>query len=310
MAQMITAPKLASINLAVNTAYNKQFGLTPTIYDKFAYKATSTGDGELYPRLDLIPGLREWIGGRVYNQLSETAFQIKNRTFEESISIRREDIEDDRFGILTGAAQLLAQNAAAFPDLLVAKLMLAGHITPCYDGQNFFDTAHPDFTSAGAAITSSNYIVATGGDTNGAPWYLVDDRQVLRPIIYQERRPFVITPRVALTDPNVFDLDQFVWGLDGRCNAGFGIWQTAVMCTAPLNGKYFEIARNAMTSRRRPDGTPMNIAPTLCVVPSVNLGPAKSLFDGQYMDPSESGGIIQSNRWMGACKVLEDPWLN
>jgi phage major head subunit gpT-like protein len=310
MPQMITAAKLASINLAVNTAYNKQYDTVESLYKRYCYETTSDAAGELYPRLDLLPGLREWIGDRIITQLSYSTFQINNRTFEQTIGVKREDVEDDRFGILTPAAQLMAQNAANFPDLLAAALLLVGHTTPCYDGQNFFDVAHPDFDRTGTATTSSNYVTAQGGDTNGAPWFLLDTRQVLRAMIFQKRRPFVLTPRFSLTDPTVFEKNEFLWGTDGRCNAGFGIWQTAVMCTAPLNAKYFEIARTAMASHHRPDGSPLNIRPNLCMVPSTNLGPANSLFKGQYMDPSEAGGIIQSNRWMGACEVLENYWLN
>ena len=317
MVQQITPAVLSSINLGVSTAFNRQFGLSPSFYKRFCYEAPSTGSGEFYPRLDLLPGLREWIGDREINMLSQTNFQIMNRTFEGTIAVKREDIEDDKFGILAPAAEQLGQNAGNLPDLLVAQLLKNGHATPTYDGQNFFDVAHPDYTGIGAAggasaTTSANYFTANipAGEVNGAPWYLFDTRQILKAVIFQTRRAFDVIAKFNPEDPDVFWQNQYVWGVDGRCSAGFGIWQTAVMSTAPLNQKNFALARTAMASHHRPDGSPLAILPTLCVVPTALLGNAKTTF-GAYADSSiNATTTVMENPWKDACEILENPWLN
>ncbi len=310
MAQMITAAKLDSINTAVSTAFNEQFEVAESIYEAFTYVAGSESAEEFYPRLDQLPGLREWIGDRIFNELSYSGFSIKNKTFEGTITAKREDIEDDKYSILKPAAGQLGQKAKNLPDLLIARLLKAGHTTPTYDGQNFFDTAHPDWDSTGATTTSANYFPAPAGQTAVSPWYLFDTRQILKALIFQKRRPFNLVPLFDLTSEDVFKKNQFVWGVDGRCNAGFGIWQTAIMSTAPINAANYESIRASMTSHHTPAGEPLGIRPTLWVGPSTLIGAANRLFKGQYADASVNGGVVMSNEWEGDCKVLENPWLS
>lgn len=313
MPTQITAASLQSINDGVSTAYNSQLFATKTVYAAFTYDASSTGDAEVYPRLNMIPGLREWIGDRVVNQLSNTTFRIVNRLFEGTIAIARTDIEDDKWGLLTPIAQQLGENAAHFPDLLVSTLLKAAHTTICYDGQNFADTAHPDFDGAGAATTASNY-----GGGSGDPWFLIDTKRVLKPVIFQKRRPFVIIPKFSPDDPNVFWSKEFEWGVDGRCNAGFGIWQLMYMSKQPLTLANLTTARNAMATYRRPDGTPMGITPDLLMTTSGNFIDANAYFSNDFVPGdaviSQFGGSTPAslvpNTIKGMFKPLENPFLN
>jgi phage major head subunit gpT-like protein len=309
----ITVPVLQSINDGVNLAYNSQLWAAKSVYPAFTFEAPSTGDAEVYPRLDMLSGLREWIGDRVAKQLSLVTFRIVNRLFEETIAVQRTDIEDDKYGFLTPIAQQLGENAARFPDLLVAQLLLAGHTTPCYDGQNFFDTAHPSFTSSGGATTLANY--ASG---SSPVWYLFDTSRVLKPVIFQKRKPFEIIPKFSPTDPNVFWSKEFEWGVDGRCNVGFGIWQLGFMSTQPLTDVNLLAARALMASYRRPDGAPMGIMPDLLVTGSANYPTAKALYENEFIPGATSiadyGGTAPAslvpNIVKGMFKPLENQWLN
>jgi phage major head subunit gpT-like protein len=303
---LVTFPALASINDAVNTAYNVQIDAVESVWKNFSSETNSTGAAEVYPRLDLITGLREWIGDRVVQQLGLTTFTITNRLFEETIACERTDIEDDKYGFLGQAAQQLGQNAGELPDLLASQLLVNGPSTPCYDGQNFFDPSHPQFDKNGNAITIPNYFPAEGAP--GPAWYLFDNRKVIKPMICQRRRPFVITPKFSLTDPSVFFNKQFVWGVDGRMNMGFGIWNLAAMSTLPLTGANFAMVRQAMMSQHKPNGAPLNIKPTIWVGPTALYQTAKMLFEGEYN--LDSTNVIESNPWKGECKVIENTWLN
>ncbi len=179
MASVITFPLLQSINDAISLAFDTQLYAAPSIYKQFTYEQPSTGRAEVYPRLDMLPGLREWIGDRVVNTVSLETFSISNRTFEETIGIKREDIEDDRYGILRPIAEQLGQDAGQVPDNLVSQLFSQGHTTQTYDGQNFFDTAHLNYTAAGAATTVANYQAGSGNPS----WYLIDGSRIQKPFI-------------------------------------------------------------------------------------------------------------------------------
>lgn len=61
-------------------------------------------------------------------------------------------------------------------------------------------------------------------DTNN--WYLADTTQVLKGLIMQMRKQPQITALNSLTDDSVFWRNEFVWGVDYRGEAGYGLWQT------------------------------------------------------------------------------------
>lgn len=58
-------------------------------------------------------------------------------------------------------------------------------------------------------------------------WFLLDTRKPLKPIIFQERRKPTLVSLNKPTDNNVFMSGQALYGVDTRCNAGYGFWQMA-----------------------------------------------------------------------------------
>lgn len=47
-------------------------------------------------------------------------------------------------------------------------------------------------------------------------------------------------------DENVFYKREYIYGSDGRCNVGFGLWQLAYASKQPLTAENYEAARAAM----------------------------------------------------------------
>lgn len=58
-------------------------------------------------------------------------------------------------------------------------------------------------------------------------WFLMCTNKFLKPIIFQKRKEIKLTSLLNDTDENVFKRNEFVWGADGRSNAGYGFWQMA-----------------------------------------------------------------------------------
>lgn len=303
----ITFPALDSLNAAVSLAYNTQFYEAARVCDPFVFDATSTGSEEVYPRLDLIGGLREWLGDRVVEQLSVSSFSIKNKWYEKTISVNRADIEDDKFGLLMPAAMQLGQNAGQLKDLLVASLMKNGASSLTYDGSNFFATNHPNPNPDGSPGTVANY--ASGADP---AWFLFDTKRVIKPFIWQTRTPFRIIPKFSMTDEQVFWNKEFEWGVDGRCNAGYGLWQFAYMSTAQMTPANITAARTAMASIRRPNGTPMGITPDLLVVPTSLYPDARAYAENDFVpiDSTTGASTLAPNPLKGLFRALENVWLN
>ena len=307
MPTQITASMLGSINNGLTLAFNTQLYAAASVFRRFTFEAPSDGPAEVYPRLDMLRGIREFIGPRQVQSLTQSSFTITNRTFEQTIGIKRADIEDDRYGIYSPVAAQMGQTAARFPDLLVTQLMKVGTTTKIYDGQNFFDLAHPSFDANGNPATVAN-VSAAGGQPG---WYLIDTSQVLQPFIYQNRIPFSLVSRFNPDDPSVFDNDEFLWGTRGRCNAGFGLWQLAYYSTQPMTPANLVAARTAMALIRRPDGTPMGITPNLLVVGSALYPRAKAYYTNNLIanDPTTPTTLIE-NDIIGMFEPLEFKWLN
>ena len=74
---------------------------------------------------------------------------------------------------------------------------------------------------------TAELLVATElADTPDA-WFLLCTNRFLKPIIFQKRKEIKMTSLTKDDDQNVFLRDEFVWGADGRSNAGYGFWQMA-----------------------------------------------------------------------------------
>lgn len=298
----ITLPFLTSLYQGVQTSFNQYLHAAPGFYRQLCMLVDSKSREEVYPRLDQLPGIREWIGDRVVNSLSAGTYAVRNKKFEETLGIDRDDIEDDAFALFNIAIQQLGVNAAEFPDRLVAGLINSGGSTIGPDGQYFFDTDHPSWDSTGAAVSASNYQSGAG-----AAWYLADLSKPLKPFLFQNRVPFDMVARQSLQDPTVFDRDRFLWGTRGRCNAGYGLWQLAYKSKADLTKANVALAVAAMGTRFRPDGAPIAIAPTHLIVPMSLQGTGRAIVNNEFIGVSGMGA--ENNEWKGFAQLLINPWL-
>lgn len=268
----VTKAALAALNTAFNTAFNARLTGVETTFGRIAMTVKSTTKNQAYPKLSEIGPMREWIGERFIERLDSNAFVISNRKFEKTVSVPVDDIADDQIGMYAPIVSDMGQTAAELPDDLVWEQLELGFDTKHYDGQFFFDTDHPVTDKDGDEISVSNF----GGGT-GSPWYLVDNSRPIMPIIFQDREPAKITPKTSLTDDNVFDHDEFVWGAKRRCAAGFGAWQLIYASRQPLTAENYEAARKAMLEMRGHRGRKLNLKPGLLVVSPANEGAAREL---------------------------------
>lgn len=276
-----------------NTSFNKGLKSATSHWPKIAMKVSSSHAAEDYGWLEDTPGIREWLGDRIIHDLSGAQYRIKNRTFEETVAVPRENIEDDTYGIFGPRLEKLGFDVAQFPDGLVFDLVKDGVVTKCYDGNYFFDADHIGFDENGKEVAASNFTAGAG-----PKWYLFDCSQPLKPMIYQERRPFTFTSKTAPDDDNVFFQNKHIYGTDGRCNAGYGLWQLAYCSGATLNAANYEAARTAMATLRRPSGKPLGVMATHMVVPPVLEGLARQLINSMMINGGES------NIWANSVELI------
>ncbi len=298
---LLNATNLRSLFIGYNTSFANGLGMAASTYERVAMRVPSTTRSQEYGWLGQMPRIREWIGERVIQSLNVYGYTIRNRPWELTVSVDRDDIEDDNIGIYAPLFTEMGRATGAFPDELVWPLLSAGFATPCYDGQYFFDTDHPVLDANGQIASVSNF----GGGT-GVAWYLIDQSRGYKPLIFQDRRAFDFIRMDAPTDEVVFDRKQYRYGIDGRCNAGYGFWQIAYASKQGLDSAGYGAARYAMQNLRADYGRPLGLlagAKPLLVVPPTLEAQARTLLN------AERDAAGATNIWRDTADLLITPWL-
>ncbi len=291
---VLNAAALRAASTGHKALYLQGFDAAMPVHMPFVEEAPSTGSSEVYHLGGDLPELREWVGERQIKNLDRYKFEIENKTWESTLSIKREAYEDDELGLYAARFRGMGAAAALHPDVLFGQLLEAGFTGNCYDGKKFFSAIHPidgggtqsnlttnllnatAFETALAAILSLKGstgkpidVAAMGGElhlivppalrataktildvqnlaggasnpnyqaakvvvfsrlTSTTKWYLVYGGGVFRPVIKQSRRKVEFVQFFNPDDESVFNSNEFKFGVSGRWNLGYGLWQLA-----------------------------------------------------------------------------------
>jgi phage major head subunit gpT-like protein len=296
---IINQGNLATLFTGYKAAFQNGFAAHTPTYQRVATVVPSSTRTEKYAWLGQAPRIREWLGDRVLNNIAAHDYSIANKSFESTIAVDRDDIEDDSYGVYTPLMSELGRSIAVFPDELVYGIMSRGFTDLCYDKLPMFSANHPVVNAKGKDVSVSNM-----QDGANAPWFLLDTSRSLKPFIFQNRRKFDF---IAKTDPktsdDVFNTKQFVYGTDGRCNVGFGFWQMAFGSKAALTKENFRAARTAMMNMTGDNGRPLGLTPNLLVVGTANSDAARDIILAERLP----NGATNTDR--NLVEIFQTPWL-
>lgn len=295
---IINSTSLEALRVGFRTEFQRAFDMAPKMKDRVAMTVPSSTGQNTYGWLASLTGMREWLGPRQIDNLSEAAYTVVNKHYEKTIGVDRNDIEDDNLGTYSGMFAMMGDAAAALPEQLVWDMLKAGFSTNCWDGQYFFDTDHPVVLADG---TTSTYANTDGGA--GTPWFLLCTNRPVKPMIFQERKAANFVYKDKETDDNVFDQRRFVYGVDTRCAAAYGLPQLAWGSKQTLDGTAYGTARAALQGMKGDGGRPLGLVPNLLVVPPALESAARKIVNSEY----GTGGI--TNEWKGTAELLVVPWL-
>ncbi len=295
---IINQANLGRLYTVLSTAFNRGLGLATSQWNQIATKVPSTTREEKYGWLGKVPNVREWIGDRVIHGISAHDYAIKNKSWELTLGVDRDDIEDDTYGVYNPLFEEMGMSTASHPDSLIFALLKAGFTTACYDGQNFFDTDHPVLDEDGVVQS-----VANTDAGSGTPWFLVDSSRALKPILYQVRKEFNFVRKDKPEDDNVFERKEYLYGVEGRSNVGFGFWQFAWGSKQTLNATYYKAAREGLQSMKSDHGRPLGIMPKLLIVPPSLEAAGLTLLNAEH----DAAGA--TNIYRGTASLLVVPWL-
>ncbi len=301
--------KKSELLKALDTAFRKEFSAGLKVLEPqwgtVAMKVSSSTATNTYAWLGQFPKMQEWVGDRQIKNMQAQGMTIENKLFESTVAVPRTAIEDDQVGLFTPMVKQAAQSAAELPDDLVFSLLKKGKTTLCYDGQNFFDTNHPVYQNVDGTGTSKTQSNITTGSASGKPaFYVLDDSQAIKPLIWQERTtPEIETKFNPSESDHVFMKDQYLWGVRARGNAGFGFWQLIHRVEdSELNSETLEKVLTAMRTLKGDGDKQLNIRPTTLLVPPSLEFAARKLLEAELIDGT-------TNTLKGVLKVVVNPFI-
>lgn len=290
----LTPSNIASMFTGYSLSYAEAYTATKPWAAELATFVPSTTESITHGWMDKVPKLREWIGPRQVQNASLRSRIVTNKTFELTMAVPKEKIEDDQYGLYQPMARHMGEQAAKWADRELAALILAN--PEGFDGVSFFNDAHPvnlDKPAMGTydnklalALNATNYGIArktmrtfkgadgerlgvvpsllvvppsleevarqilnadylpafvqgnsTAGNVANMPniwkgsasllvideledeptaWYLLDNRSVIKPFVFQLRQAPNFVYRNKPSDDNVFWTKEFVFGVDAR----------------------------------------------------------------------------------------------
>lgn len=196
----ITPNNIRSIGRTYSAAFQAAQRETEVWYPKLATVVPSMGAENVYAWMASLPKMREWVGPRVIKNVSAHEHTIRNKKWEDTVSVPAEAIEDDTFGIYGPIATELGRQAKLYPQDIIAQLMLDGEASLCYDGQNFFDTDHPANEAVAASGTQRNYW-STGLALTDANLQTV--LKTMRGYTDETGRPMGVRPKTLIVPPSL-----------------------------------------------------------------------------------------------------------
>ncbi len=96
---IVNQASLQAVYRGFSTVFNEAFLNVKSTFQKMAMVVPSSVREETYAWLGAFPKMREWVGERQIKNLTLQSYTIKNKDWEVTIEVDRNDIEDDAIGV-------------------------------------------------------------------------------------------------------------------------------------------------------------------------------------------------------------------
>ncbi|KGA31962.1 Mu-like prophage major head subunit gpT family protein [Pectobacterium odoriferum] len=208
---LVNAKVVKAIFVNLKTTFQNAFTQAPSDWKKVAMVVPSTGKENDYSWLSRFPKMREWVGDKVIKSLAAFNYTIRNKDWEATVEVERNDIEDDQLMGYAIQATTAGQSAAELPADIVFALVSDGFKNLCYDGQPFFDTDHPvrgqSVSNKGTKKLSAASLAAAQGSYGLA-------RKSLRNMKDEEGASLKIRPGLLVVPPSLEDEANYLMTAD------------------------------------------------------------------------------------------------
>ncbi len=197
---LVNKSSINSIFTGLKTIFNNALQAQPGNWQATAMEVPSNAKQEDYAWLSRFPMMRKWVGDKHVKALAAGKYTATNEDWETTVSVDRNDIEDDSLGIYNTQAQMAGASAAELHDIIVDGLKNNAFTSLGIDGQYFYDTDHEvngaSVSNKGtAALSSATYSAAAASygaartaimkftDDEGMPLRLMPDTLEVPPAL-------------------------------------------------------------------------------------------------------------------------------
>lgn len=136
----INAKNLGDLFKGFQLLFKRGVETVDKAYLKFTMEINSTTAVEIFPWLNTIGPMKEWLSDRDIENISSDKLEVKNRKFEKTIGVSRDSLEDDQYGVYSPVVTDLGYEAESLWGNLAEEALAAGNITKWADGKTFFAT--------------------------------------------------------------------------------------------------------------------------------------------------------------------------
>jgi phage major head subunit gpT-like protein len=261
---LITKTSLDALRVGFSALYQSAYAGATTFYEQISTVVPSSTSENDYGWMAQIPQMREWLGPRILQNLSEHSYTLKNKPFELTIGVDRDKIEDDQLGIYNPLMSNMGDVSAKWPDSILTTVLQAGTTGIGFDGVAHFAATHPlnpagnqsnNFT--GSALTGTNFAAARAAmmaytGEGGRPIGVRPNLLIVPPQLEDEARVIVVAEYGSSGATNVQRNQANVLVIPELSNAAT-TWYLADT-TRPIKGLVFQrrkgpffVAKDALT---------------------------------------------------------------
>ena len=163
---ILTTALIQALQTTVDQRYRQGWSDAAPWHQQVATVVPSSVRTNTYGWMQRLPSMRQWIGPRTLQNLSNHQYTLTNVPWELTVAVDRDDWEDDMLGVYNPLFEEMGRAARKLPDTQMIAVLQAGLTTGLgFDGVTFFNDAHPalgagaaiDNNFAGAALSAVNY---------------------------------------------------------------------------------------------------------------------------------------------------------
>ena len=213
---LLTSATVLALQTTFSTQYRSGYADSPEYSSRFTTTIPSTVRTNTYGWMARLPSMRQWVGPRTIQNLTNHDYTLENLPFELTIGVDRDDIEDDNLGTYSPMFSELGRAAKKLPDQRVRTALQAGTANLCFDGVAMFATTHP----LDPAGNQSNLFTATA--LTAANY--ASTRQSMMAYTGEDSEPLGVMPNLLIVPPQLEDEALTILNsqiiLDGTATAG------------------------------------------------------------------------------------------